>query len=443
MVTMGRWFRAGAIAAWVVSGCTSAAVEAAAQTITWHDSFAAALSAAKESARPILAEVSCGGCPDCKTVCDKAREQLRQMYADPRVAESFKHFECARAKAQKGRRGQQTQRFQQFEALMTPVVLLLSPDGRSELARFGWLAASDAFVGTMGVVAGLDTAFAALKADPKDPDALADIGHACVGLERYDQAQEYLRKALGSKAEFDGREDAELDAAICGVLTARSLAQRPAKTPPWLHDMETFLNTHPNSPRSGEALFYLSTAHLNAGQTEDAESGLERVIAREPSDSRWRQLAEQTLPTIQLPRLQAEVVQRPGDANVNYGVGHALVTIGKFGEAIRYLSRAIALDPDGALGCREDATLELAICYCWVDQSGGLRLQHFLRKYPESPRVPEARYRLASWAYALGNSSTALEVAEELIQLHPDGIWARRAQALADRIKAQDGGPGR
>jgi tetratricopeptide (TPR) repeat protein len=422
----------------VVSGCGCAALAASAQTIAWHDDFEAAAAAAKQTLNPILVEVSCGGCPGCQDVCIPACEKLRRSFADPRVVELAKSFECARAKTQKARADEPFQRFRQFKIALTPAVLLLEPDERTELVRLGGPVTADELAGWMAPLAELGQAHRDLKADPEDGDALAAIGHVYFRLDKYEPALVYLRKALATDGEFRRREDAELDAAICELLADPQAMRTPQEAPRWLGDLEAFVRAHPNSPRRGEALFHLSTAYVRVRNTEAAEDCLQRLIAAEPIDSKWRGVAEESLPRMQMPRLTAELRGNPDNAMANYRVGHALVMMGELREALMPLTRALQFDPEGAAGVRPDATLDVAICYCRIDLTAGPRLQHFLRTYGTSPRVPEALYYLAEWADSQGATEQALEAAHTLVNDHPQSPWAHKVRDLLERIQPKD-----
>ena len=437
MIARAHWCRTGMLAAWVVCSWTLAASDAHAQTIAWHEGFDAAVAAAKASSKPILLEVTCAGCSLCKTICEGAGGEVDQTLADERVLRLSHLLECVRVKAEKVGADESAQRFRRFKITMTPAILLLEPDGSSELTRLGWPIAADALAGSMAVVAELGPAQQALKSSANDPNALAALGHVYYQLENHERALEYLRKSLARGEPFDRRADAELDAAICELNVNGERVTTGDEPPRWLRDLEAFAKTQPNNPRRGEALFFLSAACVKAGRGDDAERYLAELIASEPADSHWRELAQQTLSRIQIPTLRAQLIQNPEDAVANYKLGRALMGVSDFDEATKYLSRALAFDPDSARGVKADATLDLAICRCWCDMSGLPRLQHFLRTYSNSPRVPEAMYQLAAWAYSLGNPQEALDTARRLTQTYPQSPFAERAKELAERIEAR------
>ncbi len=432
MMTGVRCRGARRLVAWLACGAASVGMPASAQTITWHDSLAAAVASAKDSREPILVEVTCGGCKDCRAVCNRARDELRRSLADARVVEWSMFFECARAKTRKGAVEQR------FHIKLVPTVLLLEPDGRSELKRLGGPVTAGALVEAMSVGAALGRALQDLKTRPNDPGALAAVGRVYSRLEKHDRAVGYLRQALATGNEFAGREDAELDAAICQRIEAAKGTSGPGGSPRWLQDLEAFVRAHPGSPRHGEALFYLSTGYLEVGEPEAAERCLEQVIALESAESRWHRLAQETLTKAQLPRIRGELRRRPNDAVANYRMGHALLMVGEFDHALKCLTKALELDPEDARGCKADATLDLAILHCWLDaRVGGVRLTHFIREYPTSERIPEALCHLATWEYSMGTVDKALDTARRLIRLKPESPWAQKARELVERIEAE------
>jgi tetratricopeptide (TPR) repeat protein len=406
--------------------------------MAWHKSFDAALTAAEDTCKPILVEVSCAGCRYCRQVCEPARDTLRQSLADPRVLELSTFFECARAKAQKAARDQSFQQFRQFRIVASPTVLLLEPDGRSELMRLGGPVTADVLAGSMAVLAELGPALRGVKADPGSGAAHAAIGHVYYRLEKQDRALEHLRRALATPDEFPRRAEAELDAAICELVLDTRAPGAADEAPPWLQGLESFVGAHPDSPRRPEALFYLSTAYLRVGKTTEAEACLSQLIAGELMDSQWAQAGRETLAKAQLPRLRLQLRQRPDDAEINYRMGRALMMTREFHDGLRYLVRALQVDPEDAAGRKVDATLDAAICWCWVDpRMGGPRLRDFLQKHAGAERAPEALYHLATWAYSQGATQQARDAAQRLVGEHPESPWAHKVKGLLQRIQAQ------
>jgi thioredoxin-related protein len=132
MTRTSRWFTAIATA---VLACAVAAPNAGAEALQWHNDLPAALEAARESGRPVLAEFHSAGCGPCVRM-----EQ--ETLADPEVAALIaERFEPVRISALK-----QPDLATRYLVSFYPTVKFIGPQGRTVHDVQGFVHASDFLV---------------------------------------------------------------------------------------------------------------------------------------------------------------------------------------------------------------------------------------------------------------------------------------------------------
>lgn len=151
---------------------------------------------------------------------------------------------------------------------------------------------------------------------------------------------------------------------------------------------------------------------------------------------------------LEMVRLKARVAAEPGDARAAADLGRVLMALELFDGAKEHLQRAVANDPNNAVGAREDATLDLII----LSIPDGPEQAHdalakFLKDYPRTKRAVEVAYYQA---VTLAAQATPAAYRAALKFLEPfktadrtrpefDSPWTLPALALDAQIRTQLG----
>lgn len=151
---------------------------------------------------------------------------------------------------------------------------------------------------------------------------------------------------------------------------------------------------------------------------------------------------------LDLVRLKAQVAAQPGAARAAADMGSVLMSLELFDGAEEHLRRAVANDPDNAVGAREDATFDLII----LSIPDGPAKAHdalakFLRDYPRTKRAVEVRYYQGVTLAALGTTAAYREALKFLEPFKTadrtrpeyDSPWTLPALALDTQIRAHLG----
>lgn len=219
------------------------------------------------------------------------------------------------------------------------------------------------------------------------------------------------------------------------------------------------------APDSQPALLALAHAMVAASRVGDAIPVLQRAVALAPDDAALRNNLAATLLRAHRHREAAELLRallaEHGDSlGVLCNLTNALVSLGLQQQGLEMAQRAVALDPNAALGWRA-----LANALAYHPETTAARLLDALRRIgamlprlapfsPATPRDPERRLRVGllsatlkthpvGWLTIAG-FETLDPAAFELVALgpaHADDALQRRFRAVAAEWHAVDGEP--
>ncbi len=167
----------------------------------------------------------------------------------------------------------------------------------------------------------------------------------------------------------------------------------------------------------------------------DSHLLLAEILRREKHLDASRQILDRLLSRLN-PQSSVALRQR---ISLDYEKSRVLLDLGQMGEAGSLLSEALSLD--GNYPYKHPSLLLLLGRY--ADRAGHNRrafalYRNFLRFDPESPHVPEARYRMALLAGRLGRRRSMDARLRELIHESPESDWSIRA-----RLKLAESANGR
>ena len=186
-----------------------------------------------------------------------------------------------------------------------------------------------------------DETLAALKqatelAGKQTAEQYYHIGHVAAQVERYDEAERFLLRALAMEPGHREAEDTLVFAYLDAGRYADALALRPG---------------------IGAALQRIAGAQIKEGRFEDAAGNYRRAAAIEPENAQVRANLNYALSQLAVENFTERRFQKalelfreitaldPGNAEAHSNLGSALAQLGRFREALASFERALAIDP--------------------------------------------------------------------------------------------------
>lgn len=237
---------ASVLALLVLGGC----VGFAADELKWYDRVEDALSAAKQSGRPVFVYIYSQKVPACQMM---RTGTLRY----PKVMALLQAYECCALDADLEANGAFVDRYttaavadenMQAQILINHGYLFLDSQGHDLYSGWGY-ASPSAFIEVLQAMPGVLTAAQQLLKTPDDPRSLADLGHGLLRLGKYKVAAGHLNSAIAKDPEnkVGAKEDATLD------LILLSIPDDPTKASDAL---AKFRADFPKTKRALEVRFY-------------------------------------------------------------------------------------------------------------------------------------------------------------------------------------------
>ena len=184
-----------------------------------------------------------------------------------------------------------------FSAYRLPFHLFFDSSGKKVFQIYGYIPVQW-FVQILEAVPLLIKGQDAENGQLEQARAYARLGHICLELELYEQAQKHLERVLelDPSNKTGARADAELD------LTIISVPDAPAKA---CRALESYLSDHPNSTRCTEVRYFLAVAQYLAGDHSRAIQILEQIERiQEPASDEQRRWIDHAV--VLLHQLQAQ-----------------------------------------------------------------------------------------------------------------------------------------
>jgi len=172
-----------------------------------------------------------------------------------------------------------------FSAYRLPFHLFFDKSGKKVFQIYGYIPAQW-FVQILEAVPLLIKGQDAENGQLEQARAYARLGHICLELELYEQAQKHLECVLelDPSNKTGVRADAELDLTIISVPDAPEKAGRV---------LESYLNDHPNSTRCTEVRYFLAVAQYLAGDHSRAIQILKQIERiQEPASEEQRRWSD-------------------------------------------------------------------------------------------------------------------------------------------------------
>ncbi|HYV86582.1 MAG TPA: thioredoxin family protein [Patescibacteria group bacterium] len=248
--------------------------------IAWRTDIEPAMKAAVKDRRPILIDFWATWCGPCK-------QMEAELWSRPDVAPLLEKFVCLKVDID-----QQPGMAIRFRAESVPTLVLSDPWGL-ELARREGYGSPDGYLALLRAMPG-DFSKAAewherLAANPKDAEALRQMGLAYHRMKLFEASSEYLQKVVGSN---DARAKPDMMAEALTVIGWNSVKLGDYKRAK--KSFERCLKEIPTHPALPVTLYGLFAVHLAEGDRQQAEPLLQRLESCCP-DSEMTRLARQDL----------------------------------------------------------------------------------------------------------------------------------------------------
>lgn len=166
---------------------------------------------------------------------------------------------------------------------VVPAHVFLAPDGKVLLREYGYIPAPG-FVGLLDQVEVLRHCEAALKKNPHDASACAQMGHTLLLVGKKKEGRRYSELAIAYDpgGTTSGPCRARLDLAVVEIKGNPKLG---------LHKMKRWWSAYKDSSLRLEGRFYLATAYYAAGDTKSAQETLLPFVdahkGTPEADSEW------------------------------------------------------------------------------------------------------------------------------------------------------------
>lgn len=270
---MNRAWAGTLLAAFVGSAGLTAAAPAKkdAGGVRWESNIDAALKKAKASGKPVMIDFWAEWCGWCHTLD-------RTTYRDPSVVQLSQDFVSVKVNAEGNARELEAAVEHRVESL--PTILFLSSSGKI-VHRVSGFQGPEEFPATMkqslATARNVHRWEAALKQNPKDPEALRGLGIHLFDQETFGESREFLAKAveLDDALPPADRKQARMALGVIQYFDRRWKESEQA--------LKAALAIQPPSDQDALALFALGKTYREWGKAPEAEEALKSVIERFPN----------------------------------------------------------------------------------------------------------------------------------------------------------------
>lgn len=155
---------------------------------------------------------------------------------------------------------------------------------------------------------------------------------------------------------------------------------------------------------------------------DGSEAG--RITGYKTAEALQKELSEILRARILFHKLKADLDKKPDDVETLYKLGTTSWNLQRFEDTVKYLGRAVDLDPGGTVVNREQSLLPLAKAFGLTGdpEQGSRRLEQFIKEYPASPQVAEARFIYAVMLMEQGKNAEARQAAQSLLDQSEDSL---------------------
>lgn len=164
-------------------------------------------------------------------------------------------------------------------------------------------------------------------------------------------------------------------------------------------------------------------------------SEIGRIAGYKTAEALQKELAEILQARIILHDLKANLAKKPDDLETLYKLGTLCWNLQRFEDTVQYLGRAVDLDTQRTLVNREQALLPLAKSFglSGSPDRGIGYIEQFVKEFPASPQIAEARFIRAVMLMELGKIAEAQQAAQALLN-EPEGALPPMIRAGAERL---------
>ncbi|MFH0779137.1 MAG: thioredoxin family protein [Candidatus Eisenbacteria bacterium] len=150
-------------------------------------------------------------------------------------------------------------------------------------------------------------------------------------------------------------------------------------------------------------------------------TGVSKVYGYQPPAAMKNQLGNVLDNTARLDKLKEAHTKNSRDGEAAYLLADELMALGRFGEAKPILEKVLKT---GEGRRKEDAALDVALCEFreGYHKSASARLEKFLARFEESPRLDEARLFYGMALISAGSTAKGVETLDKLQEKAP-GTW--------------------
>ncbi len=164
-------------------------------------------------------------------------------------------------------------------------------------------------------------------------------------------------------------------------------------------------------------------------------SEIGRIAGYKTAEALQKELTEILRARVILHDMKAELAKKPDDLETLYKLGTLCWNLQRFEDTVQYLGRAVDLDTQRTIVNREQALLPLAKSFglSGSPDRGIGYIEQFIKEFPASSQIAEARFIRAVMLMELGKTAEAKQVAQALLN-EPEGALPSTIRAGAERL---------
>lgn len=164
-------------------------------------------------------------------------------------------------------------------------------------------------------------------------------------------------------------------------------------------------------------------------------SEIGRIAGYKTAEALQKELTEILRARVMLHDLKAALAKKPDDLKTLYQLGTLCWNLQRFEETAQYLGRAVEKDTQKTVVNRERALLPLAKSFglSGSPDRGIGYIEQFIKEFPASPQIAEARFIRAVMLMELGKNAEARQATQALLN-EPEGALPPMILAGAKRL---------
>lgn len=299
---------------------------------------------------------------------------------------------------------------------------------------------------------------AALRIDPRNPEAHANLGNVLIQSGRLAEGIAHEEDALrwkpndaaiyanlgnalvqaGRSAEAIARYQQALQIDLRNPLTRTNLGNALLQAGRAAEAIAQFEQAVALKPDYADAHSGLGNALAQTGRATEAIQHYEAALRLKPDDATAHYNLAYTLALANrtpesIGHYEAALRIKPDFAEAHNNLGSALLQVGRLPEAVDHLERAVQIRPDYAEAC---ANLGNALARTGRSAEAILHYERALRLRPGSADV---HFNLATALVQAGRPQEAIEHYQQTLRLRPDDAEAQRGLELARQQAAHTG----